>query len=109
DRGDLPALLAATRALALRDTTARHVEKALAYFETNAQRMRYAAFREAGHFVGSGAVEAGCKAVIGQRLKLSGMRWSVRGATGIIALRCHEASGRWDDVWSRIHNQTSAA
>jgi hypothetical protein len=54
-------------------------------------------------------VEAGCKAVIGQRLKLSGMRWSVRGATGIIALRCHEASGRWDDIWSRVRNQTSAA
>jgi hypothetical protein len=109
DRGDVPTLLAATRALALRDTPAQHVAKALAYFETNAERMRYAAFRAAGHFVGSGAVEAGCRAVIGQRLKLSGMRWSVRGATGIIALRCHEASGRWDDIWSCIHNQTSAA
>jgi hypothetical protein len=109
DRGDVPALLAATRALALRDPLTQDVEKALAYFATNAERMRYAAFREAGHFVGSGAVEAGCKAVIGQRLKLSGMRWSVRGATGIIALRCHEASGRWDDIWTRLHNQTSAA
>jgi hypothetical protein len=109
DRGDVPALLAATRALALRDTTVRHVAKALAYFETNAQRMRYAAFRAAGHFVGSGAVEAGCKAVIGQRLKLSGMRWSVRGATGIIALRCHEASGRWEHIWPRLHTQTLAA
>lgn len=109
DRGDMSALLAATRALKLAGATTHEVEKALAYFETNAERMRYAAFREAGHFVGSGAVEAGCKAVIGQRLKLSGMRWSVRGATGIIALRCHEASARWNDIWSRIHNQTSAA
>ena len=31
-------------------------------------------------FVGSGAVEAGCKAIVGQRLKLSGMRWTVQGA-----------------------------
>ena len=56
--------------------------------ETNAPRMRYHWFRQCGLFVGSGAVEAGCKAVIGQRLKLSGMHWSCNGATGILALRC---------------------
>jgi hypothetical protein len=57
--------------------------------------MRYAHYRSLGMFVGSGVVEAGCKSVIGQRLKLSGMRWSARGATGITTLRCHHASGRW--------------
>ena len=56
--------------------------------------MAYKTFRAAGHFVGSGAVEAGCKAVVGQRLKLSGMRWSVRGATGIATLRYQQTSGR---------------
>ena len=39
--------------------------------------MRYSRFRSRGLFTGSGVVEAGCKAVIGQRLKLSGMRWTV--------------------------------
>ena len=48
--------------------------KALGYFKTNAHRMRYAYFRELGLFVGSGVVEAGCKSIVGQRLKLSGMR-----------------------------------
>ena len=71
-------------------------DKALGYFETNAHRMRYAHFRNLGMFVGSGAVEAGCKAIIGQRLKLSGMRWTVAGATGILTLRCQEASNRWE-------------
>jgi len=33
---------------------------------------RYAHYRDLGFFIGSGAVEAGCKAVIGQRLELSG-------------------------------------
>ena len=70
--------------------------------------MRYARFRDLGMFVGSGAVEAGCKAVIGQRLKLSGMRWSVPGATGIATLRCQEASNRWEQIWQRPHNQTAA-
>ena len=60
-------------------------------------------------FVGSGAVGAGCKAIIGQRLKLSGMRWNIPGATGILTLRCQEASGRWDQIWTQPHNQTVTA
>ncbi len=109
DRGDVAALLAATRQLALPDAQAKEVDKALGYFETNAERMRYAHFRALGLFVGSGAVEAGCRAVVAQRLKLSGMRWTVRGAAAIVSLRCEDASGRWDDVWTRLHSQTTAA
>jgi hypothetical protein len=90
------------------DATAERTT-ALAYFTTNAQRMRYAYFRDLGMFVGSGAVEAGCKAVIGQRLKLSGMRWNIPGATGILALRCHQASDRFEHIWSHPYNQTPAA
>lgn len=71
--------------------------------------MDYKTFRAAGHFVGPGSVEAGCKAVVAQRLKLSGMRWSVRGATGIATLRCQEASGRSKEHWKRPHTQTSVA
>ncbi|MDN5917205.1 MAG: hypothetical protein L0I76_19230 [Pseudonocardia sp.] len=60
-------------------------------------------------FVGSGAVEAGCKAVIGQRLKLSGMRWNIPGATGILTLRTQQASNRFDQIWTNPHNQTPTA
>jgi hypothetical protein len=69
------------------------------YFERNAKRMRYPAFRAQGVFVGSGVVEAGCKTVIGARLKRSGMFWSVRGANAIIALRCSRLSRRFEDYW----------
>lgn len=81
----------------------------MAYFKTNAHRMRYAYFRAHGLFIGSGTVEAGCKAIIGQRLKLSGMRWNIPGATAILTLRCQQASGRWDQIWLQPHNQTAAA
>lgn len=74
--------------------------KELHYFENNAPQMRYAEFREKDFFVGSGVVEAGCRTVIGQRLKQSGMRWSVRGANAIIALRCCILSGRFEDFWA---------
>ena len=69
------------------------------YFARNAERMRYPAFRAQGLFVGSGVVEAGCKTVIGSRLKRSGMFWTVRGANAIIALRCCRLSGRFEDYW----------
>jgi hypothetical protein len=69
------------------------------YLEKNAQYMRYAEFRTQGLFVGSGVVEAGCKTLIGQRLKQSGMEWSVRGANAIISLRSILTSGRFEDYW----------
>src|SRR5437879_13351759 len=76
------------------------MRKQLRYFENNAPQMRYAEYREKKFFVGSGVVEAGCRTVIGERLKQSGMRWSVRGANAIIALRCCILSGRFEDVWA---------
>ena len=107
DAGDIPALLAAGRNLKFTGSLSRERDKQLAYFEVNAHRMRYAHFRRLGMFVGSGTVEAGCKAVIGQRLKLSGMRWAIPGATGIATLRCQEASNRWEDIWQRPRNQAA--
>jgi hypothetical protein len=69
------------------------------YFERNAERMRYPKFRRQHLFVGSGVIEAGCKTVIGFRLKQSGMFWTVRGANSIIALRCCHLNGRFEDYW----------
>jgi len=68
------------------------------YFEDNKERMRYPKFRKQGLFIGSGVIEAGCKTVLG-RLKQSGMFWTVRGANAIIALRCCQLSGKFEDYW----------
>lgn len=69
------------------------------YFKTNTERMRYAEFRRQHLFVGSGVIEAGCKTVIGSRLKQSGMFWTVRGANAIIALRCSHLNDRFENYW----------
>jgi hypothetical protein len=82
------------------DTEAKKkAEIEIHYLEKNAEYMRYAEFRAQGLFVGSGVVEAGCKTLIGQRLKQSGMEWSVRGANAIISLRCILMSGRFEHYW----------
>lgn len=62
------------------------------YFTENAERMRYKKFKGMKLFVGSGVIEAGCKTVIGRRLKQSGMFWSLQGANAMIALRCADLS-----------------
>jgi hypothetical protein len=73
----------------------------IGYFEKNKEYMRYARFKAEGYFIGSGVIEAGCKTVIGQRLKQSGMEWTVRGANAIIALRCATLSGRAEEFWEQ--------
>ena len=80
---------------------AEEIGKQADYFETNMDRMRYPEFRERGFFVGSGVIEAGCKSIVGIRLKQSGMFWTVRGANAIIALRCCRFNGRFEDYWDQ--------
>jgi hypothetical protein len=109
DYGCIAGIEAAVRKYPLEGVKKDEVDKELGYFLNNAPRMRYHWFRQCGLFVGSGVVEAGCKAVIGQRLKQSGMHWTVPGADAIIALRCAEASSQWEATCHDRHNQTAAA
>ena len=100
DKGKIEKLVDALRSI--HSTNAQVVEKIHTeadYFERNAERMRYPKFRRQHLFVGSGVIEAGCKTVIGSRLKQSGMFWTVRGANAILALRCSHLNGRFEDYW----------
>jgi hypothetical protein len=100
DKGKIEKLVVAIRAI--HSTNPEVVDKIRIeadYFERNAARMRYPKFRKQHLFVGSGVIEAGCKTVIGSRLKQSGMFWTVRGANAIIALRCCHLNGRFEDYW----------
>jgi hypothetical protein len=109
DYGYIDGIAAAVRQYPLEGIKKNEAEKELGYFLNNAPRMRYHWFRQCGLFVGSGVVEAGCKTVIGQRLKQSGMHWTVSGADSITALRCAEASSQWEAICNDRHNQTPAA
>lgn len=100
DDGAIEKLVAALRLLAETHLAfAGPLQAEAEYFERNRERMRYPKFRAQGLFVGSGVIEAGCKTVIGTRLKRSGMFWTVRGANAIIALRCCYLSGKFEDYW----------
>jgi hypothetical protein len=108
DYGYIDGIEQAVRKYPLEGVKKDEAEKELGYFLNNAPRMRYKWFRSRGLFVGSGVVEAGCKSV-SQRLKQSGMHWTVAGADSIITLRCAEASSHWEAICRNPHNQTGAA
>jgi len=100
DEGKIEDLVAALRAI---DSSSPELTEKIrteaGYFENNAKRMRYPAFRRQHLFVGSGVIEAGCKTVIGSRCKQSGMFWTVRGANAILALRCCQINGCFEPYW----------
>jgi len=101
DDGDVDVIIAEIRKLPSSgdQKVEDELRKEAGYFETNTLRMCYKYFRARGFFVGSGVIEAGCKSVIGHRLKQSGMRSTVAGANALIALRCRLLGNRWEDLW----------
>ena len=109
DYGYIDGIEAAVREYPLAGARKDEADKELGYFLNNAPRMRYHWFRQCGLFVGSGVVEASCKTIIGQRLKQSGMHWTVSGADAIIALRCREASSQWEAICNTHDTQTRTA
>ena len=72
------------------------LRREIGYFTRNRKRMQYAKFRAQGLMIGSGPVEAGCKVVVGERLKCSGMRWSGPGADSVLAIRTRVLNRQWD-------------
>ncbi len=100
DKGKIETLVASLRSLdSANPEVAEKIRTEADYFGRNAERMRYPKFRRQHLFVGSGVIEAGCKTVIGSRLKQSGMFWTVRGDNAILALRCCRLNGRLEDYW----------
>jgi hypothetical protein len=88
---------------ARRPGLAEKVEEVAGYLERNAHRAEYPDYLAEGWHIGSGAVESACKTVVGQRLKLAGMRWGEDGADALCHLRAlyRSEKGQWEAFWNR--------
>ena len=106
DEGRLKSLV---EALHVHADQYKQAQECIHYIWKNRQRMRYPKLRKQGFCTSTGVVEAGCKVVVGTRLKRAGMHWSVKGANAIIALRCSKLSGRFEDFWERRSDQRKVA
>jgi hypothetical protein len=71
------------------------------YIKQRTQWMRYDLYRRQKLPLGSGITEAACKIVFTQRLKRSGMSWTIEGGQIILDLRVIRLSGVWDKVHQR--------
>jgi hypothetical protein len=82
----------------------KKLENAMGYFISNMERMDYGVFSACGIFVGSGVIEAGCKVIVGNRMKNAGMHWSKDHAEKMISLRCAIRNDKFLD--SYLQNRT---
>jgi hypothetical protein len=99
--------LPASRKPAVREKTAA----TLSYFRNNLHRMDYPRYVANGWSIGSGAVESACKTIVGQRLKLAGMRWREYGTDTVCHLRAlfKSETGQWQAFWRRSSPAKTAA
>lgn len=86
------------------------LQETLTYLRNNVHRMDYPTYQANGWLIGSGSVESACKTVVGQRLKLAGMRWGPEGTDAVCHLRAlfRSERGQWDAFWRRHVNQPAA-
>ena len=77
-------------------------EKLLTYLTNNKQRINYKTYLDDGLFIGSGAMESANKEVIQKRMKLSGQRWTLKGAQQVVNLRIVFKNREWDKLVNQI-------
>lgn len=100
-----PAALAALEALDRggRSESSLEVHRQVTqYVRNHMDRMDYPTYLASGWQIGSGHIEAACRTVVNERLKLSGMRWGDKGADALCHLRAlFKGDGdQWDAFWT---------
>jgi hypothetical protein len=80
---------------------AKNYAQAYAYLKKRSRWMQYQAYKRQHLPIGSGITEAACKIVFTQRLKRSGMAWTLAGGQVILDLRVLWLSGVWESAHQR--------
>ena len=94
--GDIEAIEDVVRVIGTRKDADMETEQE--YWARNRERLRYASFRAKKWPIGSGAVESAVRRVINLRMKGASITWTEEHAEGILHLRAHAKSGRWDEL-----------
>jgi hypothetical protein len=80
------------------------VAKCADYLKKYSCYLRYDEALEAGFSIGTGVIEGACRYLIGDRLDITGARWSLEGAEAVLRLRALRGSGDFDAYWE-FHTQ----
>lgn len=85
-------------------------KKVIEYYQANQNRMDYKKYLHIGcGIIGSGAIESAHRTVVQKRLKLSGQRWSKKGAQNMLNLRVTHMNGQWNKVVNLVKTEFKAA
>jgi hypothetical protein len=107
--GKIKDMLNLIESMPLKKGNERKLDAAMGYFTSNAERMNYGILCACGIFVGSGVIEAGCKVIVGNRMKNSGMHWSKDHAEKMISLRCGIRNGDFFDRYLHVYIPSHSA
>jgi len=80
----------------------RRLQTELTDFRRQRARRDYAAYLRQHLPIASGVIEAACKTLVTQRLKCSGMAWSIAGGQAILTFRSLIQSDRWSRAWDLL-------
>ena len=84
-------------------------QKILTYYKNNQHRMYYQTYRSRGLRIGSGPIEAAHRFVLQKRMKLSGQKWTKKGAQAVANLRVVHLNLQWDRVINLINQHPPKA
>jgi len=73
------------------------IQKAITYFTNHQHKMDYKFFLEKGYPISSALVESNCGHLVKDRMELSGMRWSSKGAQNMLDMRAVKLNGDLED------------
>jgi hypothetical protein len=71
--------------------------------------MYYQTYRSRGLLIGSGPIEAAHRLVLQKRMKLSGQKWTKKGAQAVANLRVVHLNQQWDRVINLINQHPPKA
>ena len=74
----------------------RALHQAITYFQRHQPFMDYATYLRRGWPVATGVIEGACRHLVKDRMELAGMRWTIPGATAVLALRAVNENGDWE-------------
>ena len=86
----------------------KRADKCADYLSKYAAHLRYDQYLAAGLPIASGVIEGACRHLIGDRLDITGARWSLAGAEAVLKLRALRSSGDFEEYWN-FHEERELA
>lgn len=83
----------------------KRVEKCANYLKNHSEYLRYDEALAGGLPISTGVIEGACRHLIGDRLEITGARWSLQGAEAVLRLRALQASNDFDAYWEYHRKQ----